>query len=59
MIQFYMTEYEKDGNVFDGPLIMAPSLEVANQQAKDLKLKLVGEMFPLENLVERLEETLH
>ena len=54
-----MTEYEIDGVLKDGPIIAAPSLEVANQQAKDLKLKLVGEMFPLENLVERLEETLH
>ena len=39
--------------------IMAPSLELANRQAKDLKLKLVGEMFPLENLVEKLDQTLH
>jgi hypothetical protein len=59
MIQFYMTEYEKDGTVYDGPIIMAPSLELANRQAKDLKLKLVGEMFPLENLVEKLDQTLH
>jgi len=59
MIQFYMTEYEKDGNVFDGPLIMAPSLEVANQQAKDLKLKLVGEMFPSEHILDKYNETLH
>ena len=59
MIQFYMTEYEKDGTVYDGPIIMAPSLELANRQAKDLKLKLVGERFPLENLVEKLDQTLH
>ena len=41
-----MTEYEVDGKTKDGPLIMARSLEVANIQAKELKLKLVGEMFP-------------
>tara|TARA_Y100001951_G_C11266815_1_gene256124 strand:+ start:770 stop:946 length:177 start_codon:yes stop_codon:yes gene_type:complete len=46
MLNFYMTEYEVDGKIKDGPLIMARSLEVANIQAKELKLKLVGEMFP-------------
>tara|TARA_Y100001972_G_scaffold87905_1_gene107508 strand:- start:123 stop:299 length:177 start_codon:yes stop_codon:yes gene_type:complete len=46
MLNFYMTEYEVDGKTKDGPLIMARSLEVANIQAKELKLKLVGEMFP-------------
>ena len=59
MIQFYTTEYEKDGKVYDGPIIMAPNLEVANQQAKDLKLKLVGEMFPLMDLIEKADETVH
>jgi hypothetical protein len=54
-----MTEYEKDGKVYDGPIIMAPNLEVANQQAKDLKLKLVGEMFPLMDLIEKADETVH
>ena len=59
MIQFYMTEYEKDGKVYDGPIIMAPNLEVANKQAKDLKLKLVGEMCPLEHIPDKFKETLH
>jgi|TARA_Y100000114_G_C11687852_1_gene292009 hypothetical protein len=59
MIQFYMTEYEKDGNYVEGPVIMADSLESANRQAKDLNLKLVGEMFPLANLELNTNETIH
>lgn len=41
-----MTEYEIDGVLKDGPIICAPSLEVANIQAKELKLTIVSEMFP-------------
>ena len=37
-----MTEYEIDGKIKDGPLIMARSLEVANIQAKDFKFKVGG-----------------
>jgi hypothetical protein len=59
MLQFYMTEYELDGEVFDGPLIMAASLEEANMQAKNLNLKLVGEMFPLANIAEQYNKTIH
>jgi hypothetical protein len=51
-----MTEYEYDGKIKDGPLIMARSLEVANIQAKELKLTLVGEMFPYMDIAD-LEET--
>jgi len=57
MLQFYLTEYEKDGDVIDGPLICAKNLDEANMQAKDLKLKLVGELFPLADLIN--QETLH
>jgi hypothetical protein len=57
MLQFYLTEYDKDGSTYDGPLICAKTLDEANKQAKDLKLKLVGELFPLANLLEM--ETLH
>ena len=56
MIQFYLTEYEVDGRLKDGPIIMASSLEVANIQAKELKLTLVGEMFPYMDIAD-LEET--
>ena len=59
MLQFYMTEYERDGKVYDGPLIMAPSLEEANVQAKNLNLKLVGEMFPFANIGEQYDKTIH
>ena len=48
MMQFYLTEYIKDGVAQEGPLIMASTLEQANAQAEDLGLKLVGEMFPLD-----------
>ncbi len=51
-----MTEYEIDGKIKDGPLIMARSLEGANIQAKELKLTLVGEMFPYMDIAD-LEET--
>jgi len=54
-----MTEYERDGKVYDGPLIMAPSLEEANVQAKNLNLKLVGEMFPFANIGEQYDKTIH
>jgi hypothetical protein len=57
MLQFYLTEYIKDGLVVDGPLICAKNLDEANMQAKDLKLKLVGELFPLADLIN--QETLH
>jgi hypothetical protein len=57
MLQFYLTEYIKDGSVVDGPLICAKNLDEANMQAKDLKLKLVGELFPLADLIN--QETLH
>lgn len=57
MLQFYLTEYEKDGDVIDGPLICAKNLDEANMQADDLKLKLVGELFPLADLIH--QETLH
>jgi len=59
MIQFYMTEYEKDGGILDGPLIMAPNLEVATAQAYDLKLKLVGEMFPLMDITDFENRQVH
>ena len=59
MIQFYMTEYEVDGRLKDGPIIMARSLEVANIQAKELKLKLVGEMFPYMDITDYLEKQIH
>ena len=59
MIQFYMTEYEKDGKKIDGPLIMAPNAEVASIQAKDLKLHLVGEMFPLMDVASYKERQIH
>jgi len=59
MIQFYMTEYEKDGEILDGPLIMAPNLEVATAQAYDLKLKLVGEMFPLMDITDFENRQVH
>jgi len=59
MIQFYMTEYEVDGKIKDGPLIMARSLEVANIQAKELKLKLVGEMFPYMDITGYEEKEIH
>ena len=59
MIQFYLTEYEVDGRLKDGPIIMASSLEVANIQAKELKLKLVGEMFPYTNVTNYIERQIH
>jgi hypothetical protein len=59
MIQFYMTEYEVDGQLKDGPIIMASSLEVANAQAKELKLKLVGEMFPYTDITSYTERQIH
>jgi len=59
MIQFYMTEYEVEGKIKDGPLIMARSLEVANIQAKELKLKLVGEMFPYLHLADTEDLEIH
>ena len=52
-----MTEYIKNGVLTEGPLICAKNLTEANAQASDLKLKLVGELFPLANLTE--QETLH
>tara|TARA_B100000963_G_scaffold357465_1_gene379725 strand:- start:1881 stop:2054 length:174 start_codon:yes stop_codon:yes gene_type:complete len=57
MLQFYLTEYEKDGSVVDGPLICAKDFDEAHIQARDLKLKLVGELFPLADLLN--QETLH
>ncbi len=54
-----MTEYEKDGKKIDGPLIMAPNAEVASIQAKDLKLHLVGEMFPLMDVASYKERQIH
>ncbi len=54
-----MTEYEVDGKIKDGPLIMARSLEVANIQAKELKLKLVGEMFPYMDITSYEEKEIH
>jgi hypothetical protein len=59
MLNFYMTEYEVDGKIKDGPLIMARSLEVANIQAKELKLKLVGEMFPYMDITGLEEKEIH
>jgi|TARA_R100001126_G_scaffold97176_1_gene70271 hypothetical protein len=59
MLNFYMTEYEVDGKIKDGPLIMARSLEVANIQAKELKLKLVGEMFPYMDITGYEEKEIH
>tara|TARA_Y100000114_G_C11722938_1_gene309445 strand:- start:386 stop:565 length:180 start_codon:yes stop_codon:yes gene_type:complete len=59
MLNFYMTEYEVDGKIKDGPLIMARSLEVANIQAKELKLKLVGEMFPYMDITSYEEKEIH
>lgn len=59
MLNFYMTEYEVDGKLKDGPLIMARSLEVANIQAKELKLKLVGEMFPYMDITGYEEREIH
>ena len=59
MINFYMTEYEVDGKIKDGPIIMATSLEVANIQAKELKLKLVGEMFPYMDITGYEEREIH
>jgi hypothetical protein len=59
MLNFYMTEYEVDGKIKDGPLIMARSLEVANIQAKELKLKLVGEMFPYMDITGYEEREIH
>jgi|TARA_Y100000114_G_scaffold46702_1_gene42509 hypothetical protein len=52
MLQFYLTEYIKDGVTQDGPLICANNLNEANAQAQDLNLKLVGELFPLIDLLE-------
>ena len=54
-----MTEYEVEGKIKDGPLIMARSLEVANIQAKELKLKLVGEMFPYLHLADTEDLEIH
>ncbi|MDC3098499.1 hypothetical protein OA493_02005 [Gammaproteobacteria bacterium] len=59
MLNFYMTEYEVDGKIKDGPIIMARSLEVANIQAKELKLKLVGEMFPYMDITGYEEREIH
>jgi|TARA_R100001086_G_scaffold80707_1_gene39438 hypothetical protein len=59
MMQFYLTEYVKDGVAQEGPLIMASTLEQANAQAEDLGLKLVGEMFPLAHLDMTQGETIH
>ena len=59
MIQFYLTEYEVDGRLKDGPIIMASSLEVANIQAKELKLTLVGEMFPLLDIADLNTRQVH
>ena len=44
--------YIKDGGTQDGPLICANNLNEANAQAQDLNLKLVGELFPLIDLLE-------
>jgi len=59
MLNFYMTEYEYEGKIKDGPLIMARSLEVANIQAKELKLTLVGEMFPLLDIADLNTQQVH
>lgn len=59
MIIFYMTEYEIDGVLKDGPIIAAPSLEVANIQAKELKLTIVGEMFPYRDIEDEEDKYLH
>ena len=50
MIIFYMK---------DGPIIAAPSLEVANIQAKELKLTIVGEMFPFRDIDDIEDRHLH
>ena len=57
MLQFYLTQYEKNGTLIDGPLICAKNIDEANIQAKDLKLQLVGELFPLADLIN--QEILH
>ena len=54
-----MTEYEMDGVLKDGPIIAAPSLEVANIQAKELKLTIVGEMFPYRDIEDKEDRHLH
>ena len=43
-MKLFLTEYEKDGIQHEGPIIVAPSFELALEQAQYLDIKLVGEL---------------
>jgi len=43
-MRIFVTEYEKDGMAHEGPLILAPTWELALEQAEHCNIKLVGEL---------------
>ena len=40
----YITQYEREGKVYNGPYIIAESLEEANLTAKHCNVELIGEL---------------
>ena len=44
MYRFFITEYVKNGQTIDGPIVIAKTFEDAINQAHDCNVKLVGEI---------------
>jgi len=44
MYRFFITEYVKNGQTLDGPIVIAKTFEEAITQARDFNVRLVGEI---------------
>lgn len=44
MYRFFLTEYIKNGQKIDGPIVIAKTFEEAITQAHDFNVRLVGEI---------------
>ena len=44
MYRFFITEYVKNGQTIDGPIVIAKTFEEAINQAEDFNVRLVGEI---------------
>tara|TARA_R100000935_G_C2773102_1_gene138497 strand:- start:242 stop:424 length:183 start_codon:yes stop_codon:yes gene_type:complete len=44
-MRLFLTEYEKEGKSYGGPLIIASDWEEAEKQAEDFNIIVVGELF--------------
>ena len=44
MIKIFITEYEKDGKLYDGPYLCATSWDIAESAAATVGCKVIGEL---------------